>query len=84
MRERIKQREGLVVSAKMIKTVVVQVDRLVVHPLYGKRMRVHTRVKAHDEQGQCRAGDRVLLIESRPLSKDKRWRVSRILIRAAG
>jgi small subunit ribosomal protein S17 len=84
MRERIKEREGVVVSAKMTKTVVVQVDRLVVHPLYGKRLRVHARFKAHDEKGECREGDRVLLIESRPLSKDKRWRVSRVLTRAAG
>jgi small subunit ribosomal protein S17 len=84
MRERVKEREGLVVSAKMAKTVVVQVIRLVPHPLYGKRIRVHKRYKAHDEGGECREGDRVLLIESRPISKDKRWRVSKILRRAAG
>jgi small subunit ribosomal protein S17 len=84
MRERIKQREGVVVSARMTKTVVVRVQRLVPHPLYGKRIRVHERYKAHDEKGECHEGDRVLLIESRPLSKDKRWRVSRILKRAAG
>ena len=84
MRERIKEREGVVVSAKMIKTVVVRVERLVAHPLYGKRIRLHQRYKAHDEKGECREGDRVLLIETRPLSKDKRWRVSRILKRAAG
>ncbi len=84
MRERIKQREGVVVSARMMKTVVVRVERLVAHPLYGKRIRVHQRYKAHDEKGECREGDQVLLIESRALSKDKRWRVSRILKRAAG
>ncbi len=84
MRERIKEREGVVVSARMTKTVVVRVQRLVPHPLYGKRIRVNERYKAHDEKGECREGDRVLLIESRPLSKDKRWRISRILKRAAG
>jgi small subunit ribosomal protein S17 len=84
MRERAKEREGVVVSAKMVKTVVVQVVRLVQHPVYGKRIRVHKRYKAHDERGECHEGDRVLLIESRPLSKDKRWRVSKILKRAAG
>jgi small subunit ribosomal protein S17 len=84
MRERVKQREGVVVSARMMKTVVVRVQRLVPHPLYGKRIRVNERYKAHDEKGECHEGDRVLLIESRPLSKDKRWRVSRILKRAAG
>jgi len=84
MRQRIKQREGVVVSAKMAKTVVVQVDRLVQHPLYGKRLRQRVRFKAHDQQGQCREGDRVLIIESRPLSKDKRWRVSKVLAKTAG
>ena len=63
MRERIKQREGVVVTAKMTKTVVVQVDRLVEHPVYGKRMRMRQRYKVHDEQAQCREGDRV---RSRP------------------
>jgi small subunit ribosomal protein S17 len=84
MRERIKRREGTVVSAAMTKTVVVQVDRLVEHRLYGKRTLRHRRLMAHDEQGQCREGDRVLIIESRPLSKNKRWRVSKVLARRAG
>jgi small subunit ribosomal protein S17 len=84
MRERTKEREGVVVSAKMVKTVVVQVQRQVAHPLYGKRIRINERYKAHDEKGECREGDRVLLIESRPLSRDKRWRVSKIVKRAAG
>ncbi len=84
MRQRIKRREGVVVSAKMNKTVMVQVDRLVEHPLYGKRMRRRKRYMAHDEGGQCHEGDRVLIIESRPLSKCKRWRVSQVLVRAAG
>ncbi len=84
MRERIKRREGVVVSAKMAKTVVVQVDRLVEHGLYGKRVRQSKRFMAHDERGECREGDRVLIIESRPLSRHKRWRVSRVLKKAAG
>jgi small subunit ribosomal protein S17 len=84
MRERIKRREGTVVSAKMTKTVVVQVDRLVEHPLYGKRIKRRTRFMAHDERSECREGDRVMIIESRPLSKNKRWRVSKVLVRAAG
>jgi len=84
MRDRIKRREGTVVSAKMTKTVVVQVDRLVEHPLYGKRIRQRKRYMAHDESAECRQGDRVVIIESRPLSRNKRWRVSKVLKRAAG
>ncbi|MGH7934436.1 MAG: 30S ribosomal protein S17 [Candidatus Binataceae bacterium] len=83
MRQRIKRREGLVVSAKMAKTVVVQVDRLVEHPLYGKRVNRRGRFMAHDEKGECHEGDRVLIIESRPLSRNKRWRVSQVIARAA-
>ena len=84
MRDRIKRREGTVVSAKMTKTVVVQVDRLVEHPLYGKRVRQRKRYMAHDERAECRQGDRVLIIETRPLSRNKRWRVSKVLKRTAG
>jgi small subunit ribosomal protein S17 len=84
MRERIKRREGTVVSAKMTKTVVVQVDRLVQHPLYGKRVRQRRRLMAHDERGECGEGDRVLIIESRRLSANKRWRISKVLKKAAG
>ena len=84
MRQRIKRREGTVVSAKMTKTVVVQVDRLVEHPIYGKRMKQRRRFMAHDEKGACGEGDRVLIIESQPLSKNKRWRVSSIITKAAG
>ncbi|MBF6569797.1 MAG: 30S ribosomal protein S17 [Candidatus Binataceae bacterium] len=84
MRERTKQREGVVVAARMTKTVVVQVDRLVQHPLYGKRMRQRRRFMAHDERGECHEGDRVVIVESRPLSKNKRWRVSKVLRRATG
>jgi small subunit ribosomal protein S17 len=83
MRQRVKRREGTVVRAKMMKTVVVQVDRLVQHPLYGKRINQRARFMAHDEKGECHEGDRVLIIESRPLSRTKRWRVSRVLKQAA-
>jgi small subunit ribosomal protein S17 len=83
MRQRIKRREGTVIRAKMMKTVVVQVDRLVQHPLYGKRMNQRTRLMAHDEKSECHEGDRVLVIESPPLSRNKRWRVSRVLKQAA-
>jgi len=82
MRQRTKRREGTVVAAKMLKTVVVQVDRLVEHPLYSKRIKQRRRFMAHDESSQCHEGDRVLIIESRPLSRHKRWRVSRVLKRA--
>jgi small subunit ribosomal protein S17 len=84
MRERVKQRVGVVVSAKAAKTVVVRVDRLVQHPLYGKRIRQRTRFMAHDERGECHEGDRVLIIESPPISRRKRWRVSKVLTRAPG
>jgi small subunit ribosomal protein S17 len=84
MRERVKRREGVVVAARMKKTVLVQVDRLVEHPRYGRRIRRRKRFMAHDEKAECREGDRVLIIESRPISKNKRWRVSRVLARAAG
>jgi small subunit ribosomal protein S17 len=70
---------GNVVSDKMDKTVVVQLVRLVAHPLYGKVVRRLTKVKAHDEKNQCRIGDRVKLILTRPLSKDKCWSVSEII-----
>ncbi|HKF28584.1 MAG TPA: 30S ribosomal protein S17 [Candidatus Binataceae bacterium] len=84
MRDRVKRREGTVVAAKMIKTIVVQVDRLVEHPLYGKRIRQRKRYMVHDERGECGEGDRVLIIETRPLSRNKRWRVSKVLKKAAG
>ena len=75
-------REGLVVSDKMDKTVVVIVEDRVKHPLYGKVMRRNSRLKAHDENNSCGIGDRVLLMETRPLSATKRWRVVEILERA--
>jgi small subunit ribosomal protein S17 len=73
---------GTVVSDKMQKTVVVEIDRLTRHQGYSKRVRRKTRVKAHDDANTCRAGDRVRLMETRPLSKDKRWRVIEVLERA--
>ncbi|MBK9724139.1 MAG: 30S ribosomal protein S17 [Candidatus Lutibacillus vidarii] len=77
-----KTRQGYVVSDKMDKTVVVEVQDRVKHPLYGKVMRRTSKVKAHDEQNSCGVGDRVLIMETRPLSATKRWRVVEILERA--
>ena len=77
-----KVREGLVVSDKMDKTVVVMVEDRVKHPLYGKVMRRNTKLKAHDENNSCGVGDRVQIMETRPLSATKRWRVVEILERA--
>jgi small subunit ribosomal protein S17 len=77
-----KERVGFVVSARMHKTVVVSVERVVRHPKYKKYLRRRTKVKAHDERNESAVGDRVLIVECRPLSRDKRWRVSRILERA--
>jgi small subunit ribosomal protein S17 len=77
-----KQRSGVVVSDLMQKTVIVTVERTVKHPKYKKFLRRRTKLKAHDEQNQCHVGDRVLIVECRPLSRDKRWRVSKILERA--
>ena len=77
-----KVREGLVVSDKMDKTVVVEVEDRVKHPKYGKVIRRTKRYKAHDDANECGVGDRVLLMETRPLSATKRWRVSRILEKA--
>ena len=77
-----KVREGLVVSDKMEKTVVVAVEDRVKHPLYGKVMRRASKLRAHDEANACGIGDRVLLMETRPLSATKRWRVVEILEKA--
>jgi small subunit ribosomal protein S17 len=77
-----KTREGVVVSDKMDKTVVVSVEDRVKHPLYGKVIRRTKKYKAHDENNACRVGDRVLLMETRPLSATKRWRVVEILEKA--
>jgi small subunit ribosomal protein S17 len=81
-RSRRKVREGYVVSDKMDKTVVVSVEDRVKHPLYGKVLRQVSKLKAHDEQNACGIGDRVLLMETRPLSATKRWRVVEILEKA--
>ncbi len=77
-----KTREGLVVSDKMDKTVVVAVEDRVQHPLYKKTLRRTNKLKAHDEQNDCGVGDRVLLMETRPTSASKRWRVVEILEKA--
>ena len=77
-----KTREGYVVSDKMNKTVTVEVEDRVQHPLYGKTIRRTKKVKAHDEANSCGVGDRVLLMETRPLSATKRWRVVQILEKA--
>ena len=77
-----KTREGLVVSDKMDKTVVVAVEDRVKHALYGKVIRRTSKLKAHDDANACGIGDRVLLMETRPLSSTKRWRVVRVLEKA--
>lgn len=73
---------GTVVSSKMERTVVVQVERLVKHPLYKKYIRRTNKFMAHDNENACQIGDRVMITETRPLSKSKRWRVSRIIEKA--
>ena len=77
-----KTRTGLVVSDKMDKTVVVAIQDNVRHPLYKKIVKRTVRLKAHDENNECRVGDRVSVMETRPLSKDKRWRVVTIIEKA--
>ena len=77
-----KTRVGLVTSDKMDKTVVVSVKDRVRHPLYKKIVNRTVKLKAHDEENRCGVGDRVLLMETRPMSKDKRWRVAEILEKA--
>ncbi len=74
-----KTRVGNVVSDKMDKTVVVSVETLVRHPVYGRTVKETKKFKAHDEHNQCRIGDKVKIMETRPLSKDKRWRVVEVL-----
>ena len=77
-----KIRRGYVVSDKMNKTIVVEVEDRVKHPLYGKVIRRSTKIKAHDENNACGVGDRVLLMETRPTSATKRWRVVEIIEKA--
>ena len=73
---------GIVVSDKMDKTIVVQTETLKTHPIYKKRFKKTTKFKAHDENNECGIGDRVKLMETRPLSKDKRWRLVEIIEKA--
>ncbi len=84
MRERGNKRsiKGVVVSNKMDKTIVVRAERLVKHSVFHKYMRRYVKYKAHDEGNACNIGDKVLIIESRPLSKEKRWRMRTIIERA--
>lgn len=77
-----KTRIGKVVSDKMDKTIVVGIETLVRHPLYGKSIKRTTKFKAHDENNECKIGDKVKIMETRPLSKDKRWRLVEILEKA--
>lgn len=81
-RGRRKVRLGKVISAKMAKTIVVVVENRVRHPLYGKFMKRSTKFKAHDEESACGEGDTVEIMETRPLSKEKRWRVVRVIEKA--
>lgn len=82
MREHRRVLTGRVTSDKMEKTVVVEVQRVTRHPVYGKVMRRHNRFMAHDEQNQCQVGDVVRILESRPLSRHKRWVVTAIVQRS--
>ena len=75
-------RVGVIVSDKMDKTVVVAVEQTVRHPLYGKTMRRNAKFKAHDELNECNVGDRVRIMQTRPTSKQKRWRVMEIIEKA--
>ncbi len=77
-----KVREGVVISDRMDKTVVVEVTRLVRHPMYRQVIRRRSKLKAHDEQNECGVGDRVQVMETRPLSKSKRWRVVKVVAKA--
>lgn len=73
---------GVVTSTKMQKTIVVKVTRTIQHPLYGRYVRVHKKFYAHDEHGEARPGDTVRIVETRPLSKLKRWRLAEIVSRS--
>ena len=77
-----KTRMGTVVSTKMEKTITVAVERRTAHPIYGKQLLRTKKFHAHDEEGEARVGDRVRIVETRPLSKTKRWRLSEIVMRA--
>ncbi|NLZ88818.1 MAG: 30S ribosomal protein S17 [Clostridiales bacterium] len=77
-----KVRTGVVISDKMDKTVVVSINRLVRHPLYGKTMKRTSKVKAHDEHNECGIGDKIRIMETRPFSKDKHWRLVEVIEKA--
>ena len=81
-RNRRKVKVGTVVSDKMDKTVVVAIEDFVRHPLYGKAVKRTKKVKAHDEKNECRIGDRIRIMETRPISKQKRWRLVEIVEKA--
>jgi small subunit ribosomal protein S17 len=81
-RNRRKSRVGKVVSDRMEKTVVVSIERLVKHPTYGRYIRKRTKFKVHDEKNECRIGDTIRFMETRPISKDKRWRFVEFVERA--
>ena len=81
-RGRKKTKTGSVVSSKMNKSIVVSVERLVKHPLYGKYFRKTSKFMAHDEENQCQVGDTVKIVETRPLSKLKRWRLVEVIEKA--
>ena len=76
-----KNRVGVVVSSKMDKTITVKVERRVKHPVYGKIIRMSTKLTAHDEKNDCNEGDKVKIMETRPLSKNKRWRLVEVIER---
>jgi len=76
-----KNRVGIVVSNKMDKTITVKVERRVKHPVYGKIVRMSTKLTAHDEKNECNEGDTVKIMETRPLSKNKRWRLVEVIER---
>lgn len=78
-RGKVKSKVGTVVSNKMDQTVIVDVSRTTIHPKFQKPIKRNTKFKAHDQNNQCKIGDKVLIIESKPISKTKRWRVSKIL-----
>lgn len=82
MRNERKVREGIVVSDKMEKTIVVAIETMILHPIYKKRVKKTTKFKAHDEGNVAKIGDRVRIMETRPLSKDKNWRLVEILEKA--
>jgi len=84
MREKKKVREGVVISNAMDKTVKVEVVRRHPHPLYGKIVKTRSSLNAHDERNECRLGDKVQVVESRPISKLKRWAVLKILSSSEG